>query len=313
MTIAAPAIDTSSTIEPRSGGLAAVSTGVELYHEVFGDGDETILLVMGLGAQMVGWRLGFVEALVDRGFRVVRFDNRDIGLSTKTDGPPPNPVELMGRAQAGEDISDLTPYSLADMAADAIALLDHLGVDRAHVVGASMGGMIVQEMAIGHAERLRSATSIMSTTGNPEVGGSTPEALEVLLAPAPPDRDAVIAAARNTWKVISGPLFDGDVAAERAAISYDRNFNPLGAAFQLGAIAASGDRTEKLRSVAVPFLVVHGVADTLVGVSGGHATAEAVPGADLAVFADMGHDLPAELWPQITGAIVDKIGRVLAS
>lgn len=291
-----------ATIETPSGAI-------ELCYEQFGDpSHETILLVMGFTAQMIVWPEGLIDDLVGRGFHVVRFDNRDCGLSAKTAGTPPNVVDIMGRAATGEDLSGSTPYALVDMAADAVGLLDHLEIDAAHVVGASMGGMIVQELAIHHADRLRSVTSIMSTTGNREVGQADPEAIGALLAPPPADRDAVIAQSVTAGKIFAGPLFEPELAADRAARSFDRSFHPVGAAFQIAAISASGDRTEQLQDVAVPFLVIHGQQDALIHVSGGHATHEAVPGADLLVLDAMGHDLPEPLWGQINGAI-DGIAR----
>ncbi len=278
---------------------------IEICHQSFGDpADETILLVMGFTAQMISWPEGFIEELVARDFHVVIFDNRDIGLSAKTVGEPPNAAALLARARNDEDISGEVPYALVDMAADAIGVLDHYGVDNAHVVGASMGGMIVQEIAINFADRVRSATSIMSTTGNTEVGQADPTAMGALLTPPPEEREAILEHMVMVNRVIGGPLWNADDAMERSIAAYERSFHPVGAAFQLAAIAASGDRTEQLASVDVPFLVIHGAADSLIAPSGAVATAEAVPGADLVIFAAMGHDLPTALWPQISDAIM---------
>ncbi len=283
----------------------ATANGIELAWDAFGDrNNPALILVMGFGAQMTAWPEGFCEQLADAGFYVVRFDNRDIGLSQKSDGPPPDAMAIFGRAVAGEDVSADAPYSLSTMAADVIGLMDALGINRAHVAGASMGGMIVQHLAIEHGERMRSVTSIMSTTGNPEVGQADPEAMTALLTP-PPDgpAEAIIEHSVGISRALGGPLFSEEVARERATAAYHRSHNPVGSAFQLAAIAASGDRTERLAGVDVPFLVIHGRADPLITVSGGLATAELVPGADLVVYADMGHDMPESLWPRIVADI----------
>ncbi len=279
--------------------------GLDLCYETHGDPDgEPLLLVMGFTAQLIGWPDTFVSALTDRGFHVIRFDNRDAGLSSKSDGPPPDAMSIMVRALAGDtSVADEVPYTLSHMAADAMGLLDALGIDTAHVVGASMGGMIVQHLAIEHPHRLRSATSIMSTTGDQTVGQASPDAMAALLAPPAEGREAILAQMVEGSRALAGPLWNRDEALVRSAASYDRSFHPIGSAFQLAAIFASGDRTERLRSVDVPFLVIHGRADDLIGVSGGVATAEAVPNADLLVLAQMGHDLPAALTPQMADAI----------
>ncbi len=282
----------------------ANANGIEIYYEVSGNpDDEPLLLVMGFTAQLIVWPDELVDALCARGFYVIRHDNRDCGLSSKTPGDPPDAAAIMGRAMAGEDVSDAAPYSLSTMADDALALLDHLGIETAHVVGASMGGMIVQTMAVEHPERLRSVTSVMSTTGDQSVGQATPAAMGALLAPPADTREASIAQGIEGSKAISGPLWNRERAAERTAASYDRSFYPVGAAFQLAAIFASGNRSERLGSIDLPFLVIHGRADELIDWSGGVATAEAVPNADLLVLAQMGHDLPIELVPQIADAI----------
>jgi pimeloyl-ACP methyl ester carboxylesterase len=278
--------------------------GVQLHYEVMGDdGGEPLLLVMGFTAQLTAWPDGFCQELVDHGFRVIRFDNRDCGLSSKTEGPPPDAATLFMRALAGDDISGEAPYTLSHMAADGMAVLDALGIQRAHVVGASMGGMIVQTMAFEHPERLLSATSIMSTTGNPAVGQAEPAVTAALFTPPPPDREAAIAHAVKVSQQLSGPLWDEGEALVRVTNAYDRSFHPIGAAFQLTAIAASGDRTERLRTVDLPFLVVHGRLDPLITLSGGLATAEAVPRADLLVLGLMGHNLPQPYWQQVADSI----------
>jgi pimeloyl-ACP methyl ester carboxylesterase len=275
---------------------------IEICYESFGDDDApTVLLVMGLGAQMTLWSAGFVSELLDRGFRVVRFDNRDCGLSTKSQGDPPDAAMLLMAAMAGQPVD--APYSLSDMAADAVGLLDRLGIGAAHIVGASMGGMIVQTMAIEHPERVLSLTSIMSTTGDTSVGQPDPEALTALLQPPPSDRAAAIAQSVEVSRVISGSLFDEVDAEARAREAYDRSFHPVGTMFQIAAVAASGHRTESLENLDVPTLVIHGRQDPLITLSGGMHTAEVIPGADLLVFGQMGHDLPKVYLPQIADAI----------
>ncbi|MEP4652943.1 MAG: alpha/beta fold hydrolase, partial [Ilumatobacter sp.] len=252
---------------------------IEICYESFGPDDAPpLLLVMGLGAQMTLWSPGFVSELLERGFRVIRFDNRDIGLSTKSEGPPPDVMALYAKSLAGESID--APYTLSTMANDAVGLLDALGIAAAHVVGASMGGMIVQVMAIEHADRVLSMTSIMSTTGASDVGQPDPAAIGALLTPPPTDRAGAIAATVATSRIIGGSLFDEADARSRAIEAYDRCFHPAGAAFQIAAIAATGDRTDRLRAVQIPTLVIHGREDSLVTLSGGEATAAAVPGAD---------------------------------
>ncbi len=283
---------------------AVLPTGVELEYDTFGSSSHpALLLVMGFTAQMIAWDERFCGLLADRGRYVIRFDNRDCGLSTKFDGQHVNPIAVMGAALAGAELPPV-PYSLSEMAADGIGLLDHLGIERAHVVGASMGGMIVQTMAIEHPDRLLSVTSIMSTVGDTEYGAPTPEAIQVLLTPPPPTRDGVIARSADFRVWASNRYFDAELTAQMAARSYDRSFYPEGATRQLAAIYASGDRTDRLCDVAVPMLVIHGLDDTLISPSGGRRTAELVPGAHLLELADMGHDLPGPLWPLITGAII---------
>lgn len=294
-----PQATVTSTRTPSGDG------SIELCYETFGDAsNETMLLVMGYTAQMNAWPQEMIDDLVSRNFHVVIFDNRDVGLSAKSEGAPPDVVSLMARSAAGELIApDEVPYTLSDMASDAMGLLDHLGIDKAHVAGASMGGMIVQMLAIEHSARLLSVTSIMSTTGNSSAGQATPEAMGALLQPPPEGREATLAQNMVTGRVIAGPLFDEERAMARAEETYDRCFHPIGAAFQLAAIGATGDRTDRLAAVDVPFLVIHGDKDDLIQVSGGQATAAAVPRADLLVLDAMGHDLPIPLLPQINGAI----------
>ena len=276
-----------------------------LYYDTMGSSDNpTILLIMGLGAQMVAFREEFCQLLVDAGFHIVRFDNRDVGLSSKTSGTPPALQELLG-AQ-GQDPSDFNvPYVLSDMSDDAIAVLDAVGVDKAHLVGVSMGGMIAQTMVIEHPERILSLTSIMSTTGNPEVGAAKPELMMKMPLSVPTSKEEAIANSVETFRLISGPHFDPEDHANETADTYDRNWNPNAQGFQIAAIFASGDRTEALRTVEIPTLVIHGRLDPLVQISGGEATASAVPNSKLVVFDDMGHDLPEVLWADITDQIIN--------
>jgi pimeloyl-ACP methyl ester carboxylesterase len=275
--------------------------GVDIEYVTEGDpSDPALLLVMGLGAQLVTWPEGFVDGLRERGFFVIRFDNRDSGLSTKFDGLP----DIMALF-AGTDLSS-APYRIEDMADDAAALLGALGIPHAHVVGVSMGGMITQALVINHPGLFLSASSIMSTTGDRAVGAPTGEAMTALLRPAATSREEAIQASVEGSLVIGSPGYPTDEGTlrERAAAAYDRSYCPEGTVRQLGAILGSPDRTEGLHGVAIPFLVVHGEADPLVTLSGGQATAAAVSGSKLLTIPGMGHDLPQALWGTITDAIV---------
>lgn len=284
--------------------------GVEIAYETFGDpADETMLLIMGLGVQMLGWDERFCRMLTERGYRVVRFDNRDVGHSTKVEGGPR--PDLMA-ALAGDWSS--ASYKLDDMADDCAGLLDELGVKAAHLVGASQGGMIAQTLAIRHPERVLSLVSIMSTTGASSVGQPHPEAIPALMTRPPADRQGFIDFVVGAWKVIGSPGFEPDEEAlrTRAGASYDRGIFPDGTARQLLAILASGDRTEALGRLDVPTTVIHGTNDILVDVSGGEATAAAVPGARLELIEGMGHDLPVQLWPRFVELIVENAERAQA-
>jgi pimeloyl-ACP methyl ester carboxylesterase len=272
-----------------------------IEYETAGDpADPTLLLIMGLGGQLIAWDDEFVAALVDRGFHVVRFDNRDVGRSTWFDeaGTP----DLMALLVGG---STDPAYLLPDMAGDAAGLLAALGIDSAHVLGVSMGGMIAQSLAIGHPDRVRTLTSIMSTTGDPTVGQPSPEALAALLVPAAVDREAAIEMSVKTWRVIGSPgfPFHEDRIRAAAGAAYDRALHPEGVARQMVAIVASPDRTPDLRNLDVPTLVIHGDSDALVNPSGGKATAEAVPGATLWMIPGMGHSLPLELFEQMAARV----------
>jgi pimeloyl-ACP methyl ester carboxylesterase len=280
---------------------------LELCFERFGDpADPAMLLVMGLGTQMLGWHEEFCAALADRGFHVIRFDNRDIGRSSNLrDLPVPSLRQLITRDKRAAG------YSLSDMAADAVGLLDHLGIDRAHVVGASMGGMIAQTIAIEHPDRVLSLVSIMSNTGSRLTGQPSPRVLPVFLSPTPRGRDAYVERLVSLFGLIGSPGFERDQDEMRRDFgrAYDRGVNPAGNARQLAAIQTSGNRSAALRRVTAPTLVIHGTKDRLVGPSGGKATAKAIPDARLLLVEGMGHDLPRGAWPQIIEAIADNAAR----
>jgi pimeloyl-ACP methyl ester carboxylesterase len=283
---------------------------LDIAYERFGDPElPPVLLVMGLGTQMLGWPDGFCAALVARGVHVIRFDNRDIGLSSHLmDAPPPDiGAVMLGNASSAS-------YQLSDMASDVVGLLDALGLDSAHLAGASMGGMIAQTVAIEHPRRVRSLTSIMSSTGDRSVGQATQQALAALLSPPAATREGAIERTVSILRVTGSPGFDLDEAELRwrTGLAFDRAHDPVGVARQLAAIAASRDRTVALRSVSIPALVVHGADDPLVNVSGGRATAQAIPGAELVVYEGMGHNLPRELWADISRRIAELVKRAEA-
>jgi pimeloyl-ACP methyl ester carboxylesterase len=289
----------------------ARANGIELSYQEMGEaGAEPLILVMGLGTQMIAWDEGFCGLLVDRGFRVIRFDNRDIGRSTKIEsaGVPGRVDMMMGRRASAA-------YLLRDMAADTIGLLDHLGIESAHIVGASMGGMIVQTMAIEHPERVRSMVSIMSNTGSRWTGMPSRKAMAVLLGRPPRGRDAAVERAVKTFSVIGSPgyPFDEERVRRVAGRSYDRGHSAAGVLRQLHAITASGDRTQALRSVRVPATVIHGSRDPLVRPAGGRATARAIPNARLKIVDGMGHDLPRQLWPVFAEEIAATASRAPAT
>ncbi len=280
---------------------------IDIAYETFGDPERpALLLVMGLATQMIAWHEDFCTELAGHGFHVIRFDNRDVGRSTAMrDLPVPTIRQLALRSKKAAG------YTLSDMAGDAVGLLDHLGIERAHVVGASMGGMIAQTIAIEHPDRVLSLCSIMSSTGSRWSGQPKLATYRVLLGTPPKDRDMFIEHVLKTYRVIGSPGFDRDEDDLRdlAGRSYDRGRNPAGSGRQLAAIIASGDRTSRLRSVSAPAVVVHGAKDRLVSPSGGRATAKAIPGARLVRIKGMGHDLPRGAWPQIIGAITENAAR----
>lgn len=285
-----------------------VGRGVTMCAEGFGNpSDPPLLLVMGLGMQMVRWHESFVKEFTDRGLYVIRFDNRDSGRSTFfPDIPVPRPVQLVRRR------FDPRQYKLSDMALDTVGLLDALGLEKVHVAGASMGGMIAQVMATEHPRRVRSLTSIMSNTGSRWQGQPALKTYPILLRRAPRDLDAYLAHQVAIHAAIGSPGAppDDPLFLEISRRSFERNPDPTGTGRQLAAILASGDRTRALHRVSAPTLVVHGSADRMIALSGGRATARAIPKAELHVVPGMGHDLPRENWPEVIGTIADHVKSV---
>ena len=286
--------------------MKARANGIELEYETFGNpADPTILLIMGLGAQLTLWPLPFVEALVARGYHVIRYDNRDVGLSTKLDsaGAPRIGLVVLQRMMR---MRPRIPYTLADMAADAAGLLDALKIDKAHIVGASMGGMIAQLFAATYPQRTLSLTSIMSTTGNPALPRASKEAMDVLVnRPKTDDVDALVAHGMRASQVLAGPAFPvaPEVLEARVRETILRSHYPDGFARQMAAIIADGDRRKRLKAIKAPTVVVHGAADSLVPIEGGRDTAANIPGARLVEIQGMGHNVPVEVIPQIVDAI----------
>jgi pimeloyl-ACP methyl ester carboxylesterase len=288
--------------------LSNVGPGrIDIAYERLGDPKRPpLLLIMGLGAQLIGWPDGLCDELVERGLHLIRFDNRDAGESSHmTSAPAPNFLAAL----AG-DYSSVS-YTLSDMAADSISLLDALGIDSAHLVGASMGGFIAQTIAIEHPTRVRSLTSIMSTTGDRSVGQAHPAAMALFTGASPTNREEAVHKALAVSRVLSSPGFPPDIDAitERAGRVFDRGFDPVGMTRQAVAVIASGDRTARLRALDVPTLVIHGAADPMCDVSGGHATAAAIAGSKLVVIDGMAHDLPRALWPIFAEQIVELVRR----
>lgn len=280
------------------------ANGIEIEYESFGSGDQALLLIMGLGAQMILWDDEFCEQLASRGLRVIRFDNRDVGLSTHFEAAGvPNVVEMMGQLAKGE--LPESPYSLDDMADDTAGLLDALGLGSAHICGASMGGMVAQTVAIRHPDKVKSLISVMSSTGDPSLPSGKPEIMALLAQAPPKDREGYVEYSVGMWRSVGSPGFPFDEAAirERSGRHYDRNFDPGGVGRQMAAVFAHGDRTPKLAGVRAPTLVIHGQDDPLVPVECGTATQAAIPGAKLLVVEGMGHDLARGVWPQVVEAI----------
>jgi pimeloyl-ACP methyl ester carboxylesterase len=281
--------------------LAPVN-GIEIAYQEIGDPDaDPLLLIMGLAVQMIGWDEEFCAMLAERGFRVVRFDNRDVGHSTIL-----GEAGVAGRLDALLGRRSTAPYLLRDMAADTEGLMDHLGIDAAHLVGVSMGGMIAQTIAIHQPRRVKSLVSMMSTTGNRRLGLPSWRAFGAVMASQPREREAAIERAVHMFKTIGSPAYPMDEERFRdlAGRSFDRSHSRSGVLRQLHAITASGDRTSDLRKLRLPVTVIHGSADPLVRPAAGRATAKAIPGAHLCMIDGMGHDLPRELWPTIIDQIV---------
>ena len=284
----------------------APANGIKIAYDELGDPDgEPLVLIMGLGTQLIHWDVRFCKRLADQGFRVIRHDNRDCGHSEKLRGRgrPNLPAMLLGLGSPA--------YRLSDMAADTVGLLDHLEIPRAHVVGASMGGMIAQTAAIEHPERVRTLTSIMSTTGSRRDGLPRLRALGTLLSRPPRDREAYAEAVAKTFEVIGSPGYPRrpDYVRTLALAAYDRCFYPSGTGRQLHAITSSGNRTPGLRRLRMPAAVIHGAEDPLVRTSAGRATAKAIPGSDLTLIEGMGHDLPPGVWPRVIDAITRNAAR----
>ncbi|MGO9821788.1 MAG: alpha/beta fold hydrolase [Solirubrobacteraceae bacterium] len=292
-----------------SGERTARVGDLKLCYETFGSAEATpLLLIMGLGSQMVLWDEDFCEQLGAEGFWVIRFDNRDVGRSTILhDAPVPKQWQFVTRDRRS------AAYSLDDMAADAVGLLDQLEIPAAHVVGISMGGMIAQAMAIRHPDRVLSLVSIMSTTGNRRVGQPQPRVALRMLRKPPRGRDAYIENHVATYRLIGsrGVDFEEPRKRDRAGRMFDRGIHPAGSTRQLAAIVTAPDRGELLRGVRIPTTVIHGDADPMVNVSGGRATAEAVPGSKLVIIPGMGHDLPRGFWPQVIRAITQNVASVI--
>ncbi len=293
------------------------ANGINIEYESIGDGPETVLLIMGLGAQMTRWRAGLREKIAARGFRVISFDNRDVGLSTHFDGAiAPDMAEIIAARVRGEKPD--VPYTLHDMADDAAGLLDALGIPRAHIVGASMGGMIAQLVAAEHADHTLSLTSIMSNTGNPELPPATPEAMVVLTRRAPSpleDEAAFLDHSVASQQVIGSPAYPFDEADLRVQLLADakRAYYPAGFARQMAAVTATGDRRALLKTITAPTLVVHGADDPLVPLPGGEDTALNIPGAELIVLPGVGHDLPKALDDTLADSIARNAQRAKAA
>jgi pimeloyl-ACP methyl ester carboxylesterase len=288
---------------PRASFTSTDNRQIELEYDHFGNPtDPALLLIMGFTAQMVAWDEEFCTQIADRGHFVIRFDNRDCGLSTKLHGVPSNSDAVIMAAMMETEMPPV-PYTLSDMAADAMKVLDHLNIERAHIMGASMGGMIAQTVAIEHPHRVKTLISVMSQPGELTVGQPTQEAMELIVTPAPSDRDEYIAFAPK-WQLWQSKKYRSDEVSRRNAIrDFDRSNYPEGGPRQMAAIYASGSRAEGLQKLQVPTLVIHGIDDQLITPSGGERTAELIPNSTLLMVEDMGHDMPQPLWPFYLDAI----------
>ena len=286
---------------------AVLDTDIELIYDTFGNSSEApLLLIQGLSWQMVMWDEEFCEMLAQRGYFVIRFDNRDIGQSTHMDDAGiPSIARIIADLTAGKPVE--VPYLLSDMAGDSFGLLDHLGISSVHLAGISMGGMIGQIMALKNPARVRSLTSMSSTTGAPDLPPPTLEALQVISTPPPTDREGFRASFLAMWRIMNGTTFPVDEGRvlRYAEVTFDRGVSLAGVARQIAAINASGSRREALKSLTVPMLVIHGSADPLLRVECGIDTANSVPGAKLKIIDGMGHALPVPVWQEIIDAIAD--------
>jgi pimeloyl-ACP methyl ester carboxylesterase len=294
----------------------AMANGIQIEYETFGEPtSQPLLLIIGLSGQLIFWDEQMCNQLAESGHYVIRFDNRDVGLSTKIEeAGVPDVMKAIETLMVGGEIKP--PYTIEDMADDAVGLLDALGIEKAHLCGMSMGGMIAQSIAIRYPRRILSLISIYSTTGNPDLPQPKPEVMELLLAPPPEERAACIEHILKVFRAITGPgfSFDEEYHRDMAGQTYDRAFYPQGVSRQLMAIMAQRNRKSGLASVSVPTLVIHGADDPLVPVEGGKDTAEAVPGAELIIIDGMGHDMPSGkgAWPQIIDAIIAHTKKVAA-
>ena len=288
----------------------SLPTGITIEYETFGNpADPALLLISGFSAQLTSWHENLCKLFAAQNFHVVRFDNRDCGLSTKLDGVVVNTTAVITAALMEEPIPEV-PYTLTHMAADAMGVLDGLGIAKAHVMGASMGGMIAQTVAIEHPHRVLSLTSVMSQPGEPEVGQPTPEAMESFFTAPPTSREEYLDSSAS-WLVWHSKKYrDAQRTRAQAAVDFDRSFYPEGGPRQLAAIYASGRRSEGLAKLTMPTLVLHGLDDTLIAPDGGERTAQIIPGAKLVMLEDMGHDLPEPLWPRYVSEFLELTARV---
>ncbi|MCG8612145.1 MAG: alpha/beta fold hydrolase [Pseudomonadales bacterium] len=291
---------------------AAAVNSLEIHYETFGSpSDPAILLIMGLGTQMIYWHTEFCQQLADNGYFVIRYDNRDVGKSSYLkDQPVPDLTKILMSVTLGGKPE--APYNLQDMAVDALGLLDHLGVGRAHVVGMSMGGMIAQTIAFTYPDRVSSLTSIMSSTGDFTLPQAKPEAMATLTQSIPATREDYIRATKSIWRVLSGPVaeFEEDRYEDLAGEAFDRGLNAAGFIRHFAAIITDGDRTSRLAGITTPTLVVHGTLDPLIPFEHGAATSRAIESSSLVTIEGMGHTLPAQYWPEIQRAILSLIRTV---
>ncbi|MHA1930986.1 MAG: alpha/beta fold hydrolase [Promethearchaeota archaeon] len=292
----------------------AKANDIEIEYETFGDpSDKPLLLINGLGSQMINWDEGFIQCLVEHGFFVIQFDNRDVGLSTKIEETgEPDMMQAYLAIQAGKPFEP--PYTVEDMADDAVGLLDALNIEKAHICGFSMGGTIVQVIAYRHPTRVLSLTSISSSTGNPDIPRGDPEVGRVMATPAPPDRDGYVEYYVKLRRLLNGSIFPYDEVKNRdyAGRAYDRSFYPPGISRQSLALMIGGNRKSKLASITVPTLIIHGADDPIVRVEGGKDTHEAIPGSELIIIEGMGHFIPPETWERISDAIKTNTAKAQA-